>query len=189
MTDAWVNIAAHWSGANDKHSSRGGPDAILHMAEHLPWMLEAGDSFVDLGCGSGGVVAHINALGKHAMGVTYQESEATFAASCGLEVLHADLHCVEAPPGVAFDGALLWDVIEHCVAPLVVLRNIHKMLTPGGRLLIFVPGQRWGRSWYHIIVPTQPQMRHLLELAGFTQTTCIDYSSEDEGQAVYKVMK
>ena len=185
--NAWVNLAAHWSSDNDKHSDRGGPEAILHMAEHLPWMLDAGDSFIDLGCGSGGVVAHINALGKHAVGVTYQASEAKFAASLGREVIHADLHCLA--PYALFDGALLWDVIEHCVAPLVVLRNAHALLKPEGRLLIFVPGQRWNRSWYHVLVPTQDQMRHLLELAGFTQTTCISYDHEDVGQAVYKVMK
>ena len=186
---AWVNLAAYWSGNNDKHSDRGGPEAILHLSEHLPWLLDAGDAFLDLGCGSGGVMEHIRALGKNAYGVTYQESEAAACRAKGLEVSCGDLHTLEPLGDLRWDGALLWDVIEHCVAPLVVLRNAHALLKPGGRLLIFVPGQRWNRSWYHVLVPTQTQMRHLLELAGFTQTTCIDYSSEDEGQAVYKVTK
>ena len=188
---ATLNLTPFWSGARDQFSDRGGPERILHLSNHLPWLLDAGNSFMDLGCGCGGVVRHIQSTGRVCIGVTYQEAEVAEAAKRGVSgVVFGDIHDPASfPPPASLDGALLWDVIEHTLAPLVVLKNIHEALRPGGRLLIFVPGQRWGHSWYHTLVPTQAQMRHLLELSGFTSTTCVDYSREDAEQAVYKVEK
>ena len=178
-----------WTGENDQYSDRGGPERILHMSEHMPWLLDDGDAFVDLGCGCGGVVQHIQRTGKRACGVTYQHREVEVATSRGIhDVVFGDIHELPYAPAI-FDGAICWDVIEHCIAPLAVLKEAHRVLKPSGRLLMFVPGQRWSQSWYHVLVPLPDQLRHLLELAGFTQTTCIDYGSEDLGQAVYKVMK
>ena len=160
------------------------------MSEHLPWLLEAGTSFVDLGCGCGGVVQHIQSTGATCLGITYQQREVEEATKRGIpNVCFGDIHEFEAYGTVRFDGALCWDVIEHAISPLIVLKNVYNALAPGGRFLMFVPGQRWSRSWYHVLVPLPEQMRHLLELAGFTSTTCIAYDHEDEGQAVYKVTK
>lgn len=184
-----IDPSTYWNGSNDKHSDRGGPKAILHMSEHLPWLLDAGDTFLDLGCGCGGVLQHIKAQGKTGVGVSYQQGEVDVARARGLDAHFGDIHDLQPHGEHRWDGVLLWDVIEHCIAPLVVLKNIHTLLRPEGRLLMFVPGQKWARSWYHVLVPTQIQVRHLLELAGFTNTTCIDYGHEDESQAVYKVVK
>ena len=42
----------------------------------------------------------------------------------------------------SFDGVVLDNVLEHLVRPLPLLAEIHRVLKPGGRLLIGVPGPR-----------------------------------------------
>jgi SAM-dependent methyltransferase len=44
-------------------------------------------------------------------------------------------------PDGAFDAALFLDVIEHLVPRAAVLREIHRVLAPGGRLLVSGPNR------------------------------------------------
>lgn len=39
----------------------------------------------------------------------------------------------------SFDGALLKDVVEHSADPLQMLTEVHRVLKPGGRILITTP--------------------------------------------------
>jgi 2-polyprenyl-3-methyl-5-hydroxy-6-metoxy-1,4-benzoquinol methylase len=58
-----------------------------------------------------------------------------------------------------FDLITLWHVLEHLPEPVATLQRIHRLLKPGGRLVIEVPNlasveARWlGRHWYHLDVP------------------------------------
>ena len=51
-------------------------------------------------------------------------------------------------PSASFDAALFLDVIEHLVPRLDVLREIHRVLTEDGRLLVSGPNRetRWRRT-------------------------------------------
>ena len=46
-------------------------------------------------------------------------------------------------PDQSFDVVTLWDVLEHCAKPQVILNDIYRILRPGGALVIQVPNA-WG---------------------------------------------
>ena len=66
---------------------------------------------------------------------------------------HADGH---------FDQVILWHVLEHLTNPREVLAEIHRILKPGGQVIVAVPNfsslqAEWtGPAWFHLDLP-----RHL----------------------------
>ena len=72
------------------------------------------------------------------------DQEIVDAVGSVVGVFHSDLVDVETQPlpypDGRFDTVLLCEVIEHMVSdPVFVLREIHRVLTPGGRLLLTTP--------------------------------------------------
>jgi SAM-dependent methyltransferase len=69
-----------------------------------------------------------------------------------------------------FETALLSEVIEHLESPLDALREVHRLLTPGGRLIVTTPFvwvlHEQPRDFYRY---TPFALRWLLEQAGFTE--------------------
>lgn len=66
-----------------------------------------------------------------------------------------------------FDLITMRDSLEHMLAPFLVLEECWRVLKPNGLLMIAVPDQKWQEWHEHLIVPTELQMKHLLNLAGF----------------------
>jgi SAM-dependent methyltransferase len=69
----------------------------------------------------------------------------------------------------SFDAVTMWHSLEHVHWPLQVLREVFRLLVPGGHLLIAVPNIdslsfRWfGSAWYGLDLP-----RHLLHFSPWT---------------------
>jgi SAM-dependent methyltransferase len=61
-----------------------------------------------------------------------------------------------------FDEIVIWHVLEHLADPRATLQEAHRILRPGGRLIVAVPNfssaqARWsGAAWFHLDLP-----RHL----------------------------
>ena len=98
---------------------------------------------IDVGCGTGQVAKRLEAAGCRVVGLDRRPEglAAWRRSSKGALVVQG-----EAPnmPVVdeAFDGALLLDVLEH-VDDIALLRQVHRVLRPGGRLLLTVPALPW----------------------------------------------
>lgn len=73
----------------------------------------------------------------------------------------ADVHDPNCFGPSSFDSVIVFNVLEHCRAPWVVVQNIHSWLRPGGRVLCLVPNaQRIHRDPmdYWRILPDALQM-------------------------------
>lgn len=98
-------------------------------------------------------------------------------AHYGLDLRPGTLFDQGYAPG-AFDVVTLWDVLEHTPDPRRVVRECHRILKPGGLVVVNYPdigswiARVMGRRWVmlisgHLYFFTRPTMRRLLSDEGF----------------------
>lgn len=142
--------------------------------------LGPGDRLLELGCGGGAFLELALASGCVASAIDYSPDMVALArarnrAACGegrLEVLEADAGALPFPDGT-FTCAASTNAFFFFARPDAVLREAHRVLAPGGRLVIFTvapnpPG--WmapppiarRMSFY-----SDHELRAMLERAGF----------------------
>ena len=126
---------------------------------------------LDVGCGTGANLLMLSKYGD-AEGVDVSEDALAFCRERGLE--NVKLGAAEALPydDGTFDLVTALDVVEHLDDDLAGLREMRRVLRPGGRVLLFVPTFMflWGlqddvsnhRRRYRL-----PELRRVLEQAGF----------------------
>ena len=89
---------------------------------------------LDVGCSRGDFVAAAAQLGFQAEGVEPASHIAAAARAAGLTV-HSGLLEEQRFDAASFDAVTLFEVIEHLPAPLVLLRECHRILRPNGILI------------------------------------------------------
>ena len=126
---------------------------------------------LDVGCGTGANLLMLSKYGD-AEGVDVSEDALAFCRERGLE--QVKLGAAEKLPydDATFDLVTALDVVEHLDDDLAGLREMRRVLRPGGRVLLFVPTFMflWGvqddvsnhRRRYRL-----PELRRVLEQAGF----------------------
>lgn len=94
---------------------------------------------LELGCAGGYFLRAARDRGWSPVGVEISPAAAQFAR----ETLGLDVHTGELEKAnltaASFDAAYLGDVLEHVPDPLATLRELHRVLRPGGVLLIAGP--------------------------------------------------
>ncbi len=100
---------------------------------------------LDVGCGEGRLLARLQALGWTGIGHDVDPQAVAVARQRGLAVTEGDL-LAQAYPDASFDAVVLSHVIEHVHDPGLHLRECHRVLRPGGRLVLLTPN---GASWGH----------------------------------------
>lgn len=112
--------------------------------------LRPGDRLLDAGTGLGNVlyVAERAARGAAAVGVDRSAERLTRAAAEGVTspLSQADLHDLPVRTG-AFDAALCSEVLEHLDDDRRALRELRRVLRPGGRLVVTVPHADYPVAW------------------------------------------
>ncbi|NGO72805.1 class I SAM-dependent methyltransferase [Streptomyces boncukensis] len=113
---------------------------------------------LDIGCGDGSAAATASRLLRrhHIVGVDWSQDALRRAAS-RLTAVRGEL----SEPGLPFrtdsaDAVLFSEVIEHLVDPDAALDELHRVLRPGGHLLLSTPNLA---AWYNralLLVGTQP---------------------------------
>jgi len=139
-------------------------DICSHITDRRPRIL-------DVGCGTGANLLMLSKYGD-AEGVDVSEDALAFCRERGIK--NVKLGAAEKLPyeDGTFDLVTALDVVEHLDDDLGGLREMRRVLRPGGRVLLFVPTFMflWGlqddvsnhRRRYRL-----PELRRVLEQAGF----------------------
>lgn len=90
---------------------------------------------LDVGCSSGAFLKPAVALGYQAEGCEPAAKAAESAIAAGFKVYVGMLEDAHYP-GASFDGVALFEVIEHLTKPIPLLKEIHRILKPGGILVM-----------------------------------------------------
>lgn len=118
---------------------------------------------LDIGSGSGWLIEHMGSLGWQAEGIDFDLRAVERARGCGLTVHHGDLLSRRLAGG-SFDAITLSHSIEHVHDPLAWLAEVHRLLRPGGRMVIATPNsaslghRRYGEHWLALDPPRHLQL-------------------------------
>lgn len=140
-----------------------------------------GSRILDVGCGT----AWLSEDFPDYVGLDNFESTVEMAKEKGIDVRLADLER-ELPLGDAeFDGVILKDVLEHLLDPVTLVREVRRVVKPGGRVFASSPdAQRWSWNDYTHRRPfTRASMRRLFADQGFDVKT-VSYESVMPGSSI-----
>ena len=127
---------------------------------------------LDVGCGTG-VIASALARMNEVTGVDISPEALVFAKRRDAQVkwVKGDAQDVKAQPS-SYDVVLAGDVIEHVHDDVKALRHMHRVLKPGGFVIVTVPALEmlWGKDddlVHHQRRYTRSSLRKALRAAGF----------------------
>lgn len=134
-------------------------EAAIELLTRVKWnrlrpMLTRGERILDVGCGRGTLLSLARRSGVEAVGI-----ERPSPVGHAVEgVLYKSLEECRFPDE-HFQMVILWHVLEHLPEPVATLREIHRILKPGGWLSIAVPNYGGaqalasGADWFHLDLP------------------------------------
>ena len=136
---------------------------------------------LDVGCASGLFMEAMQSRGWQVEGVELNEAAArATSARLGVPVFIGPFEAAHYPDA-SFEAVTMWDVLEHLHDPLASLRELRRIVRPGGVLFVRVPNaasyvaRLCGRYWVgydlprHMTVFTPKTLRRALGQAGFEQ--------------------
>jgi len=119
----------------------------------------AGRHVADVGCGTGELLRELSAAwpASERVGVDFAASRlrTTAAAAPPVTLVDADLGAALPFRDGVFDAVFCTEVLEHLKEPVRCLREIRRVLTPGGRLTLSVPNAT-GFAPFHRLGPLVP---------------------------------
>ncbi len=114
---------------------------------------------LDVGCGRGLLLNQLRKRGWIVTGTELSDDAARFASDrLHLDVKVGDLQHLHFEHG-EFDAVVLWHVLEHVDDPEGLLREVNRLVRPGGFVLVAVPNfesleAKFSRAgWFHLDVP------------------------------------
>ncbi|WP_458011147.1 methyltransferase domain-containing protein [Candidatus Solincola sp.] len=111
---------------------------LASLLDGLP--LGEGRRVLDVGCGTGGNFPFLSRYGE-VEGCDYSEEAVRFCRLRGIApVREASIYDLPYPDA-SFDLVTCLDVLEHLRLDLPALRELERVLKPGGHLLLTIPGR------------------------------------------------
>lgn len=161
--------------------------------DYAPWMQDAlaysdvaGLDVLDVGCGQGIDLVRYAAAGARAVGIDITPRHAELAtlhlAAMGLR---GDVHVGDAErlpfPDESFDVVSSNGVLHHTPNMPAALREIHRVLRPGGRMTVIVYNRRSIHYWLHQVAYYGLARRRLFRerSMGRVLETTVESGSED----------
>lgn len=124
---------------------------------------------IEVGCGSGFGLAYLRGVAARVAGGDIDAANTLAAKRQGLPVVRMDAHHLPFADASA-DVVLLFESIYYLRDAETVIRRIHRVLRPGGQLLICLPNRQ--RPGFHpsphsTIYPSATQLHEMLGRNGF----------------------
>ncbi len=136
---------------------------------------------LDVGCGNGQRLSQLQTLGWDVEGQEIDPKAVMNAQhNYGIKIHLGNLHDIAFSSSI-FDAIIMGHVIEHLIDPLTILTECHRILKPGGILVITTPNvESFGRKYFksawrgleaprHIYLFSPKTLHHICERAGFQQ--------------------
>lgn len=134
----------------------------------------AGKDFIDIGCGTGGLLDLVKDRAKSVAGV---EPQRHIREELG-ELGYTTYRLLSDVPKESFDTVALFHVFEHMTEPLKTLKEVLGILRTDGTIILEVPHARdvllkleafktftlWSE---HLVLHTKESLRTYIEMAGF----------------------
>ena len=142
-----------------------------HKADFLSQYIKPSDEVLDFGCGRGGILSKISCAKRY--GLEINPAPAADARANGLEIFSdpKDIpdHCV--------DVVMSNHCLEHIINVHEIIADFKRILKPGGRLVLIVPGEkpnsRFFNHWHandmdkHLYAWTPLAFGNLVSACGF----------------------
>jgi SAM-dependent methyltransferase len=136
------------------------------------------NKLLDIGCGAGGLLEAARKHGWQAQGLDVSSHAAKHVRELGFEVFEGELS-EAAYPSAQFDVVTAAELLEHIFEPAALLREVARILRPGGLFWTTTPhargisGRMLGLKWRCVWPPEHLQLfsirglKALLREAGF----------------------
>ncbi len=126
--------------------------------------LRPGDAVLDVGCSYGAFIEHARVTRQIEASAIDLDAEtmAYFVNPTDIRVYTGDLREV-AFPDASFDVVTLFETLEHVYDPVALLREVRRILKPGGVVSVEVPNwdaptrRLFGSCWLPLLLPTHLQ--------------------------------
>jgi SAM-dependent methyltransferase len=151
--------------------------------KYLPLLdgLDRDAPILEIGCGSGGLLAYLGRRGfSHALGVDISQEQVELARLRGVHAELADAFDYLALQHESFDALLVVDVFEHFSKPELfdLAPRLAAALRPGGRLIVqtangagLFPRQVIYGDLTHLTIFTPESLGQFLRTIGFVDLT------------------
>jgi len=191
----YVNPVEKGNRINEAYSQRKSVDAAiiresrLRAAEAQVGLIRRygnGTRLLDIGCGEGFFLFNASKFGYVTKGVELSQDAVAYARKeFGLDVEVKSLEELRFSEN-HFDVVTMWQVLEHLLYPLTTLKEIHRILKPGGMLVITtpdiggVPARILKKRWWcitrlHINQFTTKTLTNIFKNAGFKNISSVSY--------------
>ena len=136
-------------------------------------------TLLDVGCGRGELLRELKRMGWHVHGTEFTPSSAQRVLESLKIPVFTGKTAFDTIPNDSMDVVSMIHVLEHVSDPICLLQKVHRILKPGGRLVVGIPNSNCverkllGRFWMGYDIPRHrtvfslQSLRHCLQSTGF----------------------
>jgi ubiquinone/menaquinone biosynthesis C-methylase UbiE len=154
------------------------------------------NKILDIGCGTGRIVQWLKDKGHDAYGVTYNDDELEFAIDTLKydTIVYGDMQDLKFAEDT-FDAVMGLESFEHAESIVRAVMEAKRITKPGGKIVIYIPGQKWIECLFHWICPTIRQFKWIIQrIGGLTIEGIHEWVNDesfkgDDQEATYLIRK
>lgn len=122
------------------------------VLDHVLACLPPGGRILDVGCGSGSLLAHLAGRAGYRAGIELSAGAAKAAAEVADEVLNLAVTGPLPLAPASFDVVVCADVLEHLADPAAALSSAAALCRPGGAVVISVPNVAYWQARLRLLL-------------------------------------